>query len=296
MKRLALASAVLLSGCAGLDKLELGGFGGALGGGAGRASSVDYGRVAKGVNALRKSAEEITDSEEHYIGRAVAANILGQPRYRPLADQRLNAYVQRVTQTVAAASDRPYTFKGWHAQVLDSDEVNAFAAPGGFIFVTRGMLARTKSEDELAAVLAHEVAHVAGKHGLKAIKQARLTEAFTILGGEALKDTNKELGKLAGIFGGAVDDVVGQIVSSGYSKEKEYEADQLGASYARAAGYDPAALKNFLARLEDSGGGLFKTHPAASKRVAKLGKAGGAATGRPTAERGRRFAAAMGSL
>jgi len=82
---------------------------------------------------------------------------------------------------LARASSRPETFGGWHFLLLDSDEVNAFAAPGGFVFVTRGLYATCATEEQLAAVLAHEISHVTLRHGLGAIKNERLTEAFTIL-------------------------------------------------------------------------------------------------------------------
>jgi beta-barrel assembly-enhancing protease len=285
-------AAAVLAGCAGLQSLDVS----SLSGGRFDASSVDFTKVAKGVNQARKGFEEISESEEHFIGRAVAAQVLA--RYKPLNDPGLNEYVQSVAQAVALASDRPATFKGYHVQVLDSAEVNAFAAPGGFLFVTNALLRLVRSEDELAAVLAHEVAHVSRKHGLKTIQTSRLTSAFTILGSEAAKGyTPEQISRLATAFEGAVEDVVNKLVVNGYSRDKEFEADRLGARYAKDAHYDPQALKAFLARLEkaESGkiGGLFKTHPAASKRELELGDLSPAPGYRRSSERGRRFTEAV---
>jgi predicted Zn-dependent protease len=262
----------------------------------GRFQSVDVSKLASGVNQFRKGFADISESEEYYIGRAVSAQIL--TKYKPLNDPGLNAYVQTVAQTVALASDRPATFKGYHVQVLESAEVNAFAAPGGFIFLTRGLLKLVKTEDELAGVLAHEVAHITKKHGLKTIQTARLTSAFTILGSEAAKSyTPEQLQTLTSAFEGSVEDVVNKLVVSGYSRDKEYEADKAGAEYVKAANYDPGALKTFLERMERAGGaaggGLFKTHPSPAKREAELGALSPAPGYKRSSERGRRFSEAV---
>lgn len=291
MKRLLPLLALLaLPGCQGL---EVGGFGGPLGD---RMRNVNLDKVGKGVKALRKGVEEISESEEYYIGRAVAAQIL--TRYKPWRDDKANAYAQKVLQAVALASDRPETYKGYHVQLLDSAELNAFAAPGGFVFLTKGMVRLAKSEDELAGVLAHEVAHVAKKHGLKTIQSARLTSAFTILGSEAAKGyTSQQMAQLTDAFSGAVEDVVSKLVVNGYSRDKEYEADKYGARYAQNAGYDPNALKAFLERMEsaggDKGGGMFKTHPAAEKRVGELGSLSANAGSKKPSSRQARFNAAL---
>lgn len=283
--------AVLAAGCASMENMNLNVS--SLTGG--RVQNLDLGKANKIATAVRKSAEEISESEEYYIGRSVAAQLLG--RYKPLNDPGLNAYVQKVAQAVAMSSDRPATFKGYHAQVLDAGEVNAFAAPGGFIFVTKGMLDLVKSEDELACVLAHEVAHVSKKHGLKTIQTSRLTSAFTLLGGEVAKSyTPQQLSQLTDVFQGAVDDVVKNLVVKGYSRDKEYEADRFAEQYARAAGYDPRALKAFLERMAQAsseGGGLFKTHPSPSKRVSELPDMSANAAYRRSAQRDKRFHAEL---
>ena len=126
---------------------------------------------------------ELTDDEEARLGEQVSDKI--RTKYGVVQDPSVHRYVALVGNTVARKSARPGL--KWNFIVLDTDGVNAFAAPGGFLFVTRGMLALVRSEDELACVLAHEVAHVAKKHGLKTIQTSRLTQAFTLLGSEAAK-------------------------------------------------------------------------------------------------------------
>jgi predicted Zn-dependent protease len=219
----------------------------------------------------RKGAADISESDEYYLGRGVAAQILG--KYKPLDNPRLNLYVRVLGQAVALASDRPYTFIGYRFQVLDSDELNAFAAPGGFIFVTKALVDKTTSEDELAGVLAHEIAHVSLKHGLKTIRAARLASASSITA-----------------FEGSIDDVVGALVVDGYSRDKEYEADKLGAVYAGRAGYDPRGLARVIARLKGApGAGLMKTHPHPEFRLEKLQGVKTPADYKPSAKRDARF-------
>jgi predicted Zn-dependent protease len=290
--RFGLATIVLaLAGCAGLDSMVNKASDMAVA--RGTLSSDQAAGLKKTSAAFRKSAEEISESEEYYIGRSVAAQVLS--RYKTVDDPKLHRYLQAVLQVVAMSSDRPVTFKGYHVQVLAADEMNAFAAPGGFVFVTTGLLKKVENEDQLACVLAHEVAHVARKHGLKTIKTARLTSAFTILGTEAAKNyTNDQVAQLTKSFEGSIDDIVGKLVVDGYSRDKEFEADRYGALFASHALYHPGALPRFLGKLEGAkGGGLLKTHPAAEDRIAALQKASVAADAsyKSSAERTKRFAA-----
>lgn len=234
-----------------------------------KADTEEIKKAVKTAKAVRKGAAEITEEEEHYIGRAVAARLLAD--MPPVEDEALNRYVQSVLQSVAGASGRPELFSGWHAQVVESDEVNAVSAPGGYVFLTTGLLASLNDEEELAAVLAHEAAHIAERHGVKTIKASRLSKAFALLGQEAAqRSSNKDLGQLTDLFGGSVDDIVKSLVVSGYSQDKEFEADRLGAGYAQAAMYDPQALNRFIERSSTGKGGFLKTHPGAKKRLKSL--------------------------
>lgn len=271
------------------------------------------GSLVRGANRLRKSFQDLDPSEEHYIGRSVAAQILVMPEY-PLADpakaegaakadiEALDAYVNRVGQGLSIACDEVrQTFLGYRFGVLESKEINAFAAPGGTIFVTRGLIERTESEDELAAVLAHEIAHVTLRHGLAAIQKGNLIEAFKYLGQGAAQATldAQQLQEVTSLFDDSVQDVVASLVKNGFSKEAEYEADALGQRIAAASGYEAGALRRFLQRLGKDGGsgGLMSTHPAPAERLENLPDIGGSSVPKPAAleARAARFRAATKS-
>jgi predicted Zn-dependent protease len=230
------------------------------------ASAFDYKKlIGKGVQAARPLSER----EEYYIGRAVAARLLST--YPLLENQRLTEYINYVGQAVAVHSNKPTTYGGYHFAILDTNEVNAFACPGGTIFITRGMLNAVQNEDELAAVLAHEVAHINHRDGISSIQKARLTEVGTFLGAQALESKGPRLSKLVDLFEGSIDDVFKTLVVNGYGRSQEFRADESALLYLSRTGYNPAALKDFLNRLVSRGaatsGGVMKTHPATTDRI-----------------------------
>jgi predicted Zn-dependent protease len=268
----------------------------------GKISKDDAQSLVKTAEVLRSSFSEITEQEEYYIGRATAALILA--KYRPYRDAAMNGYINTMGTAIAYASDRPETYAGYHFLVLDTDEVNAMAAPGGFIFITRGLVKRCADEETLAAILAHEIGHVAGRHGLQSIKKSRLIDAFKAIGSEASRQfDSKELAKVTGIFEGVLGDVVETLVERGYDRKLEYEADKMALSYAVRTGYSPAGLAEFLSGMEEhkpSGpaAGWFKTHPSAADRLTRV-KTETAALGTVPAKlavRTARFAAAVKAL
>lgn len=225
--------------------------------------------------ALRNSFSDITEEEEYYIGRAVAAMILS--RYPVYENTALTAYVNRIGSAVAAYSTRPEIYAGYHFLVLDSDEVNAMAAPGGFVFITKGLLERCRNEEMLGCVLAHEVGHVAAKHGLKSIKKSRLIDAFRIMGQEAAKKYGpEELSELTAVFENVLGDIAESLIERGYDRKYEYEADQLGVEVGARTGYNPQGMIAFLETMVDpeggAGKGWFDTHPSASDRIGRLEK------------------------
>jgi predicted Zn-dependent protease len=234
----------------------------------------------KKADTLRKSFADITEEEEYYIGRAVAALVLS--RY-PVYDKSpaLTTYLNTLGTVIALHSDRPETYAGYHFLILDTDEVNALAAPGGLIFITKGLLKRCRDEEMLAAILAHEIGHVQARHGLKSIKKSRLIDAFKLMGEAAAdKYAPAELSQLTGIFEEALGDIAESLIEKGYDRKYEYEADELGVENALRTGYNPLGLSDFLQTMveEESEGGWFKTHPSAKdrlKRVEKKIKAGG---------------------
>lgn len=227
----------------------------------------------KGASKATEAARPITDSEEYYVGRAVAARILG--KYKLDQNPKLTQYVNEVGETVARKSSRPNPFRGYHFAVLDTQEVNAFACPGGIIFITRGLIQTCKNEDQLAAVLAHEVGHVANKDGINSISQARWTEVWTAMGKEAVTMYGGSVAAgLVSLFEGSIDDVFKTIVVNGYSRQAEETADAAALTELTKAGYDPSAMVALLTALEAKGkgasSGIFKTHPPTSERLARV--------------------------
>ena len=223
-------------------------------------------------SAAVKAGQEITEEQEIYLGRSVSARILSQ--YKLKQDQSLYKYVNLVGSTVAMVSDRPDL--KYHFAVLDTDEVNAFAAPGGYIFITYGMIKRMANEEELAAVLAHEVGHVCARHSLKSVKSDLWKQVAVITAQETAKHggVNPEL---LGLFGQATDKVVGTLVTVGYSQPMEFEADALGQLYAIRAGYDPGSLSEYLEEMNQRAKGRDQglnarlgTHPSFQARLEKL--------------------------
>ncbi|MEW5755760.1 MAG: M48 family metallopeptidase [Pseudomonadota bacterium] len=209
-----------------------------------------------------------SEKEEIAIGRQIAGNLLGAT---PLVkDEALQRYVNKVGRWVAAQSERPDL--AWHFGVIESSDINAFAIPGGYVFVTRGLYQVLQSEAELAGVLAHEVAHVTKKHHLKILQQGKLLD----LGAKALGKKIGEDEKIRGLIGSGAE-----ILSRSLDKNAEHEADRMGVVLAARAGYDPFALPAVLQQIarvskEDTAVSLlFKTHPHPDARLTQLAAAMG---------------------
>jgi predicted Zn-dependent protease len=246
--------------------------------------------------SVAESTKEISDEEEYYLGRGVSATILS--RYRPYRNPTLNRYVNKIAAVLAAVSDRPETFGGYYVQILDSQELNAISAPGGFIFITTGFLKTVPNEDALAAVLAHEVAHVVKGHGMSAISEASLSKALLRLGQDTARQQGGVIvGKVVNTFGDSVSDIASTLLSNGYSRSQEYDADSYAAILLERAGYDVKGLGLMLERIDadESSGGWHSTHPSARDRIAELGSSVGEKYV-PNPIRSRRFAQAFKSL
>jgi len=205
--------------------------------------------------------------EEISLGREIAGNLLGAA---PLVkDAALQKYVNSVGRWVASQSERPDL--PWHFGVIESDDINAFAAPGGYIMLTKGLYRKLSNEAQLAGVLGHEIGHVVKKHQLKVLqKQQLLNIGAGFLSDKYAKD-NKLVSKAIG--SGA------EISARSLDKSAEYEADRLGLSYATRAGYEPYGLTDVLQTLgqtnknDGSVALLFKTHPHPDDRLVALGDA-----------------------
>lgn len=256
--------------------------------------------IKKSSKAVAKSLEDFTPEQEYYIGRTVGAVVLD--KYRPLANTKANNYLNVLGQTLAQASDVPELFGGYHFLVLDSEDINAFATPGGHVFITRGLIRCCKTEDALAAVVAHEIGHIQLRHGMKAIEKARMTEALTILAQEGAKSFgSQEVAQLTNAFGGVISDITNTMINNGYSRAYEYQADGIAVTILRRAGYDPGALVEMLevmaGRIKPGGSDFAKTHPSPEKRIAELKESGKyVAGGRMPQVRTQRFASAMSRL
>ena len=228
-----------------------------------------------GLDSLKDMAKKIKHAsgkvpveEEIRIGDSVCAQLLGAA---PLVQQKsLQHYVNSVGMWVAQQTDRKQL--PWAFGVIDSDNINAFATPGGRVLVTRGLFVTLESEAELAGVLGHEVAHVIRKHHLKALKK----NARMDLLGDALQVVAEDHGikdqeKLDALINAGT-----QLYARGLDRADEFEADRLGIIYAGRAGYDPFALLNVLATLDSINPDspklalLNKTHPSFNDRIAQL--------------------------
>jgi predicted Zn-dependent protease len=218
-------------------------------------------RIAQGAGNIARSLLPISTPKEIEIGRGIASTIAG--RYPVATDTDLTAYVNLVGLTVAAEWPRPDI--AYHFAVLETPDVNAFAAPGGYIFITRGALDLMDSESELAAVLAHEVGHVNRRHVIEQIRKS---------------DVMRSVQSETGLSGGTLDRVVGtgsNALFMGLSRGDEAEADSIGLELAYSAGYDPQGLPAFVGKLASHAGegplaDLMASHPDVAARLAALNR------------------------
>jgi predicted Zn-dependent protease len=227
---------------------------------------------------LIKAQESLTPEQEYYLGRAVSAQLLG--KFSPVTSAALIQYVNRVGATVAGVSEVPETFGGYHFVVVESPEINAMSAPGGFVFLSTGFLKEIPDEDGLAAVLAHEVAHVVKRHGANAISNSNLFSAIAdaTSAGIAIAKSNTsssiDLAPITSLFEDSVTGVVDKLLTKGFDRSQEYDADLYAAQLLQKAGYDPKALVRVLEILQKrtnaDGSGWYATHPSPSDRVDEL--------------------------
>lgn len=228
-------------------------------------TSVDIGKVMDAVRHGRDAFAEVDSIEEDAMGRQAASVLLGAA---PLLDnQPVQQYVNRVGRWLALHTERPDLT--WQFGVLDTNDINAFAAPGGYIFISSGLLVHLRDEAELAAVLAHEMAHVLKRHHVMAIKK----DSRAGLTGDLVSfavDPSADL-----LYDVAVG-TMKTLYIRGLDKDDEYQADRMGVVIAARAGYDPNALLAVLQTVdsmnpEDNALSLLlKTHPPASERLEKL--------------------------
>ena len=230
--------------------------------------SAQLGQIGKGVSIAKKANDvrdlQMTDAEEQQLGAAVSERI--RTRYGVVQDAAVHRYLALVGGALAQGSTRPAL--PWTFIVLDTDGVNAFAAPGGFVHVTRGTLALVKNESELAGVLAHEIVHVTERHTVRAIQKSK---AVQMGAAETLSGS-------AGLMERAVTATYDNIVERGFGRAEENESDEAGVALANKTGYAPQGLPAFLTTLKERNKastekrGLFASHPEMQERLDRLAK------------------------
>jgi predicted Zn-dependent protease len=243
------------------------------------AATLDLGTVFSAGKDLATASTDIDEKQEIELGREVAGRALGATRIANggrsalVDDPELQAYVNRVGRWVAAQGERPDL--PWRFGVTNDPTVNAFAAPGGYILVTRGLYEILDSEAQLAGVLGHEIGHVVKRHHVTVMQKTAGASAFAqglqvaaqARGVRRQDLLNKILGNGAEIFARSLD------------KDAEFEADQIGVILATRAGYSPYGLIEVLHKLAARGGSdeslalIFETHPHPNERLERLGAA-----------------------
>ena len=247
--RIAILSVIAVVGVSTVEARQLGGINKGL-------------SIAKKANDVREL--KMTDAEEQALGAEVSAKI--RDRYGVVQDANVTRYVSLVGMAMAQGSTRASL--PWKFIVLDTDGVNAFAAPGGYVHITRGALALIKNEAQLAGVLAHEIIHVTEKHTVKAVEK---NAAFAMGANETLAGNSDLMRRL-------VAATYDNIVDKGFGRADENESDEKGVAIANKTGYSPNGLVEFLSTLkernksETSKNGLFASHPDMDERLDRLKK------------------------
>jgi predicted Zn-dependent protease len=222
------------------------------------------GKAQKGLKKVEDTQKSLAvdQAEEEQIGADVSAKI--RDRFGVVQDRAVHTYVTEVGLLLAHASSRPDL--PWKFVVLDTDGVNAFAAPGGFIHITKGALALIRNEAELAGVLGHEITHVTEKHTIEAIQKNKAVQ----LAAEKAGGDKQQI--ISAIAGKAYE----MVIENSFDRGDEREADQKGVRLAAKLGYAPAGLADFLARLADRNkdqrerNGLFASHPETNERISAI--------------------------
>ena len=232
-----------------------------------------------GLGKLKKAADKavdtkekvdamtFTDEEEKQLGEQVSQKL--RDRFGVLQSEPVTKYVTLVGKVIAASSTRPNL--DWQFIVLDTDGVNAFAAPGGFVHVTRGLLGMMKNEAQLAGVLGHEVTHISEQHTINAIKRNKRAEfaAETAGGSGGLKTA---------LIAKAAEMVFNDVLDGKFSQGDETQSDKIGAQMANKAGYAPNGMAEVLKLIAERNAGrqdrngFFSSHPDTKDRINKIEK------------------------
>lgn len=229
-------------------------------------NNIDIGKSLSAIGHTSDALTNVDEEAEILLGQEIATNLLGVAPLLP--NQDVQSYVNKVGRWVSMHSERPDL--PWSFAVMDDMSINAFAAPGGYIVITKGLLLRLNNEAELAGVLGHEISHVLRRHHLNALKKSSGMSALTDITSVILTAKEEDTQSLKLVTAGT------EIYIRGLDKEDEFESDAMGVVLAARAGYDPYGLPAVLHSLQminpdDAGMAMmFKTHPSLDDRLSRL--------------------------
>jgi len=253
------------------------------------------------IDKVFSKEEAPTPEEEYYLGRAVAANILAV--YKPYtSNTTLTRYLNNICQTLVINSSMPaVAYNGYYVMILDSQEFNAFATPGGHIFITKGLVEAASSEEALAGIIAHELAHIMLRHGISMIDSMKAVNELDSIAQQsaAIAGGGNDESRNIQSFRNSISEFMDNMLKNGYSQPQEFEADNTAIELLASAGYDPRGLMESLEVLQKAQrgqqGGIFSTHPAISERIASVRqRTAGIVSPNTQSARKERFARNMG--
>ena len=231
--------------------------------GAANAATLDLGRIFDVGKDVATASTGMEEKDEIAVGREIAGRVLGAA---PLvADPGLQSYINQVGRWIALQTERPDL--PWHFGVIDSPAINAFAAPGGYVLITRGLYEILDSEAQLAGVLGHEIGHIVRRHHITVMQKSAAVSAGARI---VQRDSRSQF--LNNLIGTGAE-----VMARGLDKSAEFESDQIGVILAARAGYSPYGLVEVLHKLAARGASdtslalLFNTHPAPGERLSQLG-------------------------
>ncbi len=237
--------------------------------------ALDFGKLSKALDTAKdagkmiKGVAGVGPAEEALIGDSVALEIIGQ--YGGLVrDPAVLRRINLVGRALARYSDRPQL--DWRFGVLDSATVNAFSAPDGYVFITRGLYEQAANDDRLAAILGHEIAHITNRHALKIVARGDFLSGATSFASKRSGDLRMANAQLSQ-FDLGIGQITKTLFEKGFDPQTEYAADQDGRALAVTTGYAPGGLRAVLIHLQDQGENrqtMFSTHPPLKERLKRL--------------------------